>query len=254
MHISHLFILSLIVSCGRDRPQPEEELRVPAVTYETVPDSMLSNAFHAGDTVASTPYNVILTGLPSERLTTFYRKGANVSAARSKRYSSYYDYEDTNDGVEEHFMPGIDLLYGYNLVNIGHYNMSSERFRYLFEQPVLVKSLYYPAFVQDSLDKKPINRDYFLISAYTHDSNGDSLINRNDLRGFFWFNADCSVREQLLPSEYSVVRSQYDKGNDVMYLFARLDKDGNGQIDKGDPMHVFWISLKKPEKAKRITR
>jgi hypothetical protein len=37
-----------------------------------------------------------------------------------------------------------------------------------------------------------------------------------------------------------------------MYLFARHDANGNGTIDKTEPMHIFWFSLKGPAKAKRL--
>jgi hypothetical protein len=117
---------------------------------------------------------------------------------------------------------------------------------------VLVKSLYYPSFVQDSLYKKPITRNYYLVSAYDVDTNRDTLLNKKDLRRFYYFNATCSEKIQLLPPDYSVVRSEYDPKNDVMYIFARHDDNANGIIDRKEPLHIFWLSLTKPAAAKRL--
>jgi hypothetical protein len=149
-------------------------------------------------------------------------------------------------------MPGINLLQGYNLLNLAHYDMKTEKTNLLFEHPVLVKSLYYPSFIQDTLYGEPVNRDYFLVSAYDTDTNQDTLINRHDLRRIYHFNASCTERQLLLPQEYSVIRSQYDPRNDAMFLFAKLDANKNGTIDKQEPLHVFWISLKTPGPAKRM--
>jgi hypothetical protein len=149
-------------------------------------------------------------------------------------------------------MPGIDLLYGYNLLNVGHYDVKTEKLNFLFDRPVLVKSLYYPSFEQDSIDKKPIDRNYFFVSAYDSDTNGDTLINKSDLRRLYYFNADCTEKIQLLPAQYSAMRSQYDYGNDVMYVFARHDENNDGKAEKNEPIHIFWIDLKSPVLSKRL--
>jgi len=143
-------------------------------------------------------------------------------------------------------------LYGFNLLNIAHYDMKSEKLKFLFDRPALVKTLYYPSTVQDSIDKKPINRDYYLISVYDEDTNKDTLINRKDLRKFYYFDASCTIKTQLVPNDYSVVRSQYDYKNDVMYIFAKQDTNKNGTGDIKEPTHIFWIDLKAPFKAKKM--
>jgi hypothetical protein len=60
------------------------------------------------------------------------------------------------------------------------------------------------------------------------------------------------MRTPILPEGYSVRRSQYDPGNDVMYLFAVQDANGNGTGDAKEPVHVFWLSLKEPGKGRRM--
>ena len=117
----------------------------------------------------------------------------------------------------------FDLLFGYNLLAIAHYDLNTEKLNSLFDKPVLIKSLYYPSFEQDSIDKKPINRNNYMVSVYDQDTNRDTLINRLDLRRFYSFNVSGQERIQLVPPNYSVERSQYDSQNDVMYIYARLD-------------------------------
>ena len=149
-------------------------------------------------------------------------------------------------------MPGIDILYGYYLLNIGHYGMKTGKLSYLFDHPVLIKTLYYPSFDKDSLDKKPINRDYYMVSVFDEDSNKDGFINNKDLRRLYYVNGDNTIKIQLIPSDYSVIRSQYDSQNDAMYVFASKDENKDGSRNKKEPIHVFWIDLKSPVAAKPL--
>lgn len=199
------------------------------------------------------PNKVILTGLPEHRLVSIYKAktASEVKQSTSDSYNSY-SYSESEDEHSQHFMPGIDILFGYNLLNIAHYDLKNEKMGLLFNHPVLVKTLYFPSFVQDTLDNLPINRNYYLISVYDEDTNKDNLINKKDLRKFYHFNADCSLKTQLIPANYSVTRSQYDSKNDVIYIFARLDENTNGTEDKSAPTHIFWFSLKTPDKAKLL--
>jgi hypothetical protein len=250
--------LLLLVGCSTKNGEVnDEQIKIQDNEKTNQADTVFANTIKGNlslNQIASKPHTVILTGLEEHRLVTVYR---NQSVPKSEYdYSlSKRSYDDANTYQrerEEHFMPGIDLIYGYNLLNIAHYDFITEKLNFLFDRPVLVKSLYYPSFVQDSLYKKPINRNYFLVSVYDTDTNQDTLISRSDLRRFYYFNATCSERIQLVSAEYSVERSEYDPKNDVMYVFARLDIDKNGKTEKKEPLHIFWISLKQPEKAKRL--
>jgi hypothetical protein len=238
-------------SCGtKDKESGDEQIRVETIAEESNLDT--ANAISGNLSLAqipSYPNIVVLTGLAQHRLVTIYKtRKTGSDGILSKRY--YYDEDD--DGREIHYMPGIDLIYGYNMLNIAHYDLTTEKLNYLFDHPVLVKSLYYPSYEQDSLDKKPINRDYYLVSTYDEDTNGDTLINKTDLRRFYAFNASCTEKIQIIPPDYSVERSQYDAMNDIMYVFARQDADRNGETDKKEPVHIYWITLKKPGKGKRL--
>lgn len=252
-----LIFTSILSSCtSKKGEQKEEQIRINASESSTDTDSLL-NSIQGNvslNKIATKPNSVILTGLPDHRLVTVYKsREENIAARGNSSYSKYYnDYGGSESEGEEHFMPGIDILYGYNLLNIAHYDLKTEKLHFLFDHPALIKTLYYPAFEQDTLNKMSINRDYYLISVYDEDTNKDTLINKKDLRRFYYFDASSNVKTQLIPADYSVVRSQYDSQNDVMYIFARQDTNKNGTVDLKEPIHIFWISLKAPLQAKRM--
>lgn len=239
----------MIVACS-ERPSTGEEIRVTPVEIDT--DTSGINSIEGNvsfDKILSYPNRVVLTGLPNHRLVTVYKTKED---AERDVYKSYEYDTESEDERYKHFMPGIDLIFGYNLLNIAHYDIPGERLNYLFDHPVLVKSLYYPSFEQDSIGDKPVNRDYYLVSVYDEDTYVDTLLNRLDLRHMYYFNAQGAEKLQLIPADYSVERSQYDSQNDLMYIFARHDANKNGNADRKEPLHIFWIDLKKPAKAKRL--
>jgi len=252
--IGSLLIIIILSSCRHKKvEQKEEQIRIS--TSNSANDSSL-NSIQGNISFSKIPTNpnaVILTGLPEHRLVTVYKSKVNSKSTGNINYSNYSSDNYGGESEEyEHYMPGIDIIYGYNLLNVAHYNLKTEKLIFLFKNPTLIKTLYYPSFIQDSLNNKPINRDYYLVSVYDEDTNKDTLINKKDLRRFYHFDADCGVRTQLIPPNYSVVRSQYDPKNDVMYIFTRQDVDNNGTIDNKEPVHIFWISLKAPLEAKRL--
>lgn len=256
-----LFALILVSACSSSSHDGKEE---QISVHPLAPDAEFADTAQANSIqgnlslaqIATDPHTVVLTGLAHHRLITVYKSKVEPKTTESATdvYSVYgrSSYESYESEHEEHFMPGIDLIHGYNLLNVAHYDLVADTMAYLFEHPVLVKSLYYPSFEQDSLNDKPINRDYYLLSVYDADTNQDSIINNRDLRRIYFFNASCSERTQLLPADYAVVRSQYDRMNDVMYLFARKDANHNGEADKKEPLHIFWLNLKAPAKATRM--
>lgn len=254
-----LLLLVVLQACSsRKNEVKEEQLRLPRTSADSLAaDTILGNTLRGNlalSEIVTSPNSVILTGLDEHRLVTLYMVKPNIpksSESSDYTYGSRY-YNDGDSDHEEHFMPGLDLLYGYNLVNVAHYNLKTEALNFLFSQPVLVKSLYYPSFVQDSLNEKPITRNYYLASVYDTDTNLDTLINRKDLRRFFYFNADCTEKIALLPQDYSAIRSQYDPKNDVMYIFAKQDANHDGTAARKEPFHIFWVDLKKPQVAKRL--
>lgn len=253
-----LITLGTFVSCSSHVSEKKEEQIVATAAAEqtSAADSSL-NSIQGNVSFAqvpSSPNAVILTGMPDHRLITVYksRKDGSTNGSSYKYSRSSYEYNEDGSDEVEHFMPGIDILYGYNLLNIAHYDLKTGNLNYLFDHPVLIKTLYYPSFIQDSLNKIPVNRNFYLVSVCDEDTNKDTLINKKDLRRFYLFDESSKVKTQLIPPDYSVIRSQYDSRNDVMYVFAGQDADKNGTREKKEPIHIFWIDLKNPAKAKRM--
>ncbi len=144
-------------------------------------------------------------------------------------------------------MPGFEAAYGYNLVNVSHFNHQTKTAKNFFEESVLIRTLYYPAFSKDTLNGTPISRDYYMTSVYDEDTNKDGYINMKDLRKFYHFDINVENKTMLIPEDYAVMSSQYDSVNDFMYIFARLDENNNGQIEYEEATHIFWIDLKNPK-------
>ncbi len=195
------------------------------------------------------PSNVLLTGISNIRLTTIYKVNQNKNDGTNYIGSNKYLNNEIDAEHFEHFMPGLEAINGYNLVNISHFNTTNSIKKLFFDKPVLIKTLYYPSFIKDTLSNKPINRNYFLVSVFDNDTNKDGFINFQDLRHFYLFNHSGENQKQLTPNNYSVVKSEYDPENDYMYVFARLDENKNGQIEDNEPINVFWIDLKDPTKT-----
>jgi hypothetical protein len=253
-----LLLSSFFTSC---RPKisetKDEQIHVDLSENNSNKDS-ISNSIHGNvsfQQMITYPNSVLITGLPDHRLVPIYQAKKIVPQGDAKNMlaSSYWsDYSGYDTEMESHFMPGIDILFGYKLLNIAHYNLKSEQFNYLFTHPVLIKTLYYPSAEPDSINKKPLFRNYYLMSVYDEDTNKDTLINRKDLRRFYHFDSSATKVTRILPADQSVVRSQYDKQNDVMYLYTKQDTNKNGLIENKEPIHIFWIKLSEPNVAKRL--
>lgn len=256
--ILNFCIMLLLFACNSKKAEvKEEQIVVNPTENQNTKDSTL-NSIQGNvslSQIATNPNSVILTGLANHRLVTIYKsKVRNGVPKETHTYSRSYYYGDKQEEYDspEHYMPGIDILVGYNLLNIAHYDLQTEKTSFLFDHPVLIKTLYYPCFEQDSLNKKPINRNYYMVSVYDEDTNKDTLINKKDLRHLYHFDENNSKKTLLIPADYSVIRSQYDSQNDVMYLFARQDANKNGLIESKEEMHIFGISLKEPTAAKKL--
>lgn len=256
------FILLLIpailgFSCNNKKTEDKEQLTVSRAGSDETNDSTANSIGDniSIDQLSTTPNSVILTGLADHRLLSIYKAKTDVKKNVNPDEQSrefYYSYDGNEYDGQEHFMPGIDILYGYNLLNIAHYDMKTSKTNVLFKKSALIKTLYYPSFVQDSINKLPVNRNYYLISVYDEDTNKDKVINRKDLRKLYHIDAGCNTKTQLIPDNYCVMRSQYDAGNDAMFVFAKYDLDKNGATEKKEPYHVFCIDLKNPITARRM--
>ena len=199
------------------------------------------------------PGNVLLTGHSIHRLIPIYKVNYNKKNGKpftgsTAFHTNYWEYgENEENNWNNNFMPGFEAAYGYNFVNIAHFNNKSKEETLFFDRPVLVKTLYYPAFSKDTLNNLPVNRAFYMVSVYDEDTNEDGFINVKDLRRFYHIDLDAKEKFNLIPKNYSVLSSEYDPDNDFMYVFARIDENKNGQMEYEESTHVFWIDLKNPE-------
>lgn len=198
------------------------------------------------------PRNVLLTYNQEHRLTPIYK--VNYNKKTKEPFTGFNTYHRSwNDEPQEgnrwgyNFMPGFEAVYGYNMVNVSHYNNQTKTQNKLFKKPVLIKTLYYPAFSKDTLNHQPVGRSYYMVSVYDEDTNKDGFINAKDLRRFYHFDINAQDQKALVPKSYSVMSSEYDSANDYMYVFAKKDTNENGQMETNEPTDIFWIDLKNPE-------
>jgi hypothetical protein len=248
--ISILLIVFFWSYFGRNNDFEKKEQLSAVESYEQSDDSSSNpvplknhSTFNQLNTA---PSSVILTGINEIRLIPIYKLRQEVDRNISFYSSSYSESEN------DYFMPGIDIINGYNLINMGYYDLKTEKLSYIFQKPVLIKTFYFPSLEQDSLQNKPILRDYFMVSVYDEDTNKDSLINNKDLRKFYHIDRLNTKRTQILPNGYSSVRSTYDYKNDIMYIYARNDKNKNGTPDKDEPISIFWLRLYEPTILKKM--
>lgn len=203
------------------------------------------------------PSNVLLTGDPRYRLATIYKINyTRDSATFIGENSHHFNYEEigreNGNQWHYHYLPGFEVVYGYNLVNVAHYDIGTQKQKLFFEKPVLVRNLYYPSFSRDTLNYRPVKRDYFMISVHDADTNHDGYINVKDLRRFYHLDLSAATRRELIPVNYSVYKSEYDPANDFVYIFAQLDENANGQIEDVENVHIFWIDLKNPANTGKL--
>jgi hypothetical protein len=250
-----LTLVYLMTSCS-DGKLDEKGFQVSPTSEDT--ENELNNGLNRDSLKFETrPSNVLLTGVPNVRLTTIYKVNLNKkdNSTFIGSNSFHYKYEETEGNTgnnwNNNLMPGLEAVYGYNLTNISHYDIKENKQKNFFEKPVLIRTLYYPTFSKDTLNYKPVNREYFIVSVYNDDTNKDGFVNLKDLRRIYLFDINGVRQKALIPENYSVFKSEYDSDNDFMFVFAQLDNNNNGRQDEGEPIHIFWIDLKDPNKTGR---
>lgn len=249
-----LIIITMLTGCFRNKLEPKGF----SVSNESAIDNKKTVDGINNDSISfkTRPGEVLLTGNKEYRLTPIYKVNLNKKTNKTfigntNSYSSYIEYSKGNNW-NFNFMPGIEAIYGYNMVNISIYNNKINSQKNIFDSPVLIKTLYFPSFSNDTLNHKPVNRNYYMISVYDEDTNNDGFINVHDLRRFYYFNLKAENKSILIPKNYSVISSQYDFANDYMYVYAKLDSNKNGKGDDNEEVHIYWIDLKNPKNKGKL--
>ena len=244
-------ILILLISCSKNKLEKkgfsvtsENEISSSETTIKTKMDTL---------EFRTRPKNVLLTNNSKHRLSTIYKinydkKNKHFFTGSNYHHGNYIGYyERKGNQWNGNFMPGFEAIYGYNMVNISHFNIEKKTKNDFFEKPVLVKTLYYPTYSRDTLNFKPISRNYYMVSVYNEDTNKDGFINVNDLRRFYFFDIEGKNKTYLIPKNYYVMSSEYDPENDYMYIYAKKDENDNGKMEEKEETEIFWIDLKNPK-------
>jgi hypothetical protein len=215
---------------------------------------------------ATQPIDVLLTKNPEHRLIpifklNFDKKGNPFTGSidyfqnwNDEVYAAESETATINDGNNwnHNFMPGFSAINGYNLVNVAHFNQDSQSQNNFFEKPVLIRTLYFPAFSKDTLNFQPVKRNFYMVSVYDEDTNKDGYLNVKDLRRMYSFDIEGKEPKNIVPKDHSVMSSEYDAGNDLMYILTKFDQNNNGKMELTEPTHIFWINLKDREKTGMI--
>ena len=190
-------VITLLASCSRKKHHEKG--------FSVSPESETSNAKNIDGisqdsaVIKTRPSSVILTSFPEYRLTTIYKLNYDKRddyyyTGSNGFYRNYSEIGYTQGNQWNYnFMPGLQAVYGYNLVNASLRNVDTQKQKLMFDDPVLIKTLYYPSITKDTLFNKPVKRNYYLISVYDEDTNGDGYINLSDLRRFYYFDIETTV-------------------------------------------------------------
>lgn len=250
-----LLLLLITWSCNRNKKKLDPKGFAVSQTEEDSDKKKVSGLKQDSLKFETRPKNVLLTGHPQHRLIPIYKvnyhkKTKKPFTGSNNFYTSYYSERANSDGNQwnNHLMPGLEIVSGYNLVNFSHFNHETQKEQLFFKKPVLVRNIYYPSFSQDTLNYQPVLRDYYMISVYDEDTNKDGYINLKDLRRFYYFDIYGNNQQSIVPKNYAVMSSEYDAANDFMYVFAKLDENGNGIAENKEPTHAFWVDLKNPQR------
>lgn len=202
------------------------------------------------------PSGVLLTAHKDHRLVSIYKVNYNKkdNSPFIGSNSFHYEWYDHAPGNQwnSHIIPGFEALYGYNLVNVAHFNHESQLTNHFFDQVVLIKTLYYPSFESDTLNFEAVQRTHYMVSVFDEDTNKDGFITSKDLRRFYAFDLEGKNKTALIPKEYNVISSEYDSANDYLYVGAVQDLNHNGQTEDQEPVSIFWIDMKQPDKHGKL--
>ena len=246
-----VLIIGLLLSCSNNSKNEKKGFQVSEISVDENGQKIVG--LNIDSLILETsPRNVLLTNNPEHRITPIYK--INYGEKTKKRFTGFnnfhtvwHDEYNIGNNWNNNFMPGFEAVYGYNFVNVSHYNNTTNTENKLFEKPVLIKTLYYPTFSKDTLNFEPVQRKFYMVSVYDEDTNKDGYINVKDLRRFYYFNINGKHKKELIPKNYSVISSEYDSANDYMYVFAKSDKNNNGKMEQDEPTDIFWIDLNNPD-------
>ncbi len=245
-----LLLVTLLASCS-DSETITKGFPIDPESSESE-DATISGLKGDAAQLESRPGKVLLTAFPNLRVVAEfkvnYTKDSVPYIGSNEYHYSYHDHEE-NSGNDwhHHFMPGFDLVYGFNMINMWVTDTSGNQQRRVFSKPTLIKNIYLPSLLSDTLNFQAVKRNYYFVSAYSRDTNKDGYIDLKDLRNLYLISLDGTQIKALLPDDYGVIGSRYDRILDRMYVYTHRDSNGDGQRNAKELISIYWIDLKNPE-------
>lgn len=169
--------------------------------------------------------------------------------------SSYYNGYDPYDGASQryhNYHPGFDVIMGGLKRNLMLLFPTDTAARAVFSRQVLIKNVYIPSQLPDTVNGVPVRRNFILCSVFDTDTNADTLLDHRDLRRLYAVPVAGGPPVNLLPPDYSVQSSAYSPANDVLFYFARQDRNQNGEPDVEDPIAVFRLDPRTPLRVDQV--
>lgn len=238
-----LFVLLVALAGCNKKPNYDKGFSVSETNQDAnTQDTVITTSNY--DAIETQPGTVLLTGIDKIRLVPVFK--VNINKTNGERYVGkpqfYANYDEaylqSKNYWHDHIVPGFEAIYGFNMLNLAVIHEDTAFAVPLFEPAVLINTIYYPSFEIDTLNYRPITRNYFLLTVYDEDTNRDGFIDNKDMRRMYYFNISGSEKIRLIPQDYSVFKSTYDEANDCMFLYAKLDKNKNGRVDANDPIYL----------------
>ena len=122
-----LTVVYLMTSCSNGKLE-EKGFQV-SPTIDNSENSQADGLNRDSLKINTRPSSVLLTGIPNVRLTTIYKVNVNKKDNSTFIGSNSFHYRDEDGEVNKgnnwnhNLMPGHESVYGYNLLNISHYDI-----------------------------------------------------------------------------------------------------------------------------------
>ena len=125
-----------------------------------------------------------------------------------------------------------------NISNIKFQDIDSNELISLTEETLNIKSM---MFLRDVFEKT--EKGYFIYNVFDKDTNADGELNSEDLRSLYMSNLNGTAFRKLSPSLQDVNRWKVITEANKLYFKSIEDIDKNGEFDKKDKTHYFYLDL-----------
>lgn len=159
-----------------------------------------------------------------------------VRKGRTKYFDSE-DYEVSNSSAVS--MSQSKNKISGNLSNVKFQHLDSSELKSLTDKTLKINSM---LFLRDIYKKT--NRGYFIYSVIDEDTNSDGKLNTNDLKSLYISNLNGSGFRKLSPHRQELDAWKTILEADKLFFKSIEDLDKNGEFDKKDKLHYFYLDLK----------